>query len=198
MKITLGGPPGAGKGTVGRLLAAHYGYEFISGGDLFRKAAAARGMSMEDFDAYMKEHPEARVDHEIDGLQVEIGKTQDNFVLESRLAWYFVPQSIKIKIDGELDERIRRIANVASTDRIAYTQDSFEETKRKTLKRFNDHQAKIMEIYGIPDLLANEHFDIIIDSTGVSPEGVTHMTINAIEDYVAKHPEAGGAATRHN
>ncbi|MBP9668672.1 MAG: nucleoside monophosphate kinase [Candidatus Pacebacteria bacterium] len=189
MKITLGGPPGAGKGTVGRLLAAHYGYEFISGGDLFRKAAAARGMTMEAFDAYMKEHPEARVDHEIDGLQVDIGKHQDNFILESRLAWHFVPHSIKIKIDGELDERIRRIANVSSVDRIAYTQDDFEETKRKTLKRFNDHQEKIKEIYGIADLVADEHFDIVIDSTGVSPEGVAQKTITAIEAFLVQHPE---------
>ncbi len=190
MKITLGGPPGAGKGTVGRLLAAHYGYEFISGGDLFRKAAAARGMTMEAFDTYMKEHPEARIDHEIDGLQVDIGKHQDNFVLESRLAWHFAPQSIKIKIDGELDERIRRIANVSSVDRIAYTQDDFEETKRKTLKRFSDHQAKILELYGIADLVADEHFDIIIDSTGISAEEVAKKTVAAIESYVAEHPEA--------
>ncbi len=196
MKITLGGPPGAGKGTVGRLVAAHYGYEFISGGDLFRKAAAARGMTMEAFDTYMKEHPEARIDHEIDGLQVDIGKHQDNFVLESRLAWHFAPQSIKIKIDGELDERIRRISKVSSVDRIAYTQDDFDETKRKTLKRFSDHQAKILELYGIADLVADEHFDIVIDSTGISAEGVAKKTIEAIETYVAEHPEKRGADAR--
>ncbi len=196
MKITLGGPPGAGKGTVGRLVAAHYGYEFISGGDLFRKAAAARGMTMEAFDTFMKEHPEARIDHEIDGLQVDIGKHQDNFVLESRLAWHFAPQSIKIKIDGELDERIRRISNVSSVDRIAYTQDDFEETKRKTLKRFKDHQEKILELYGIADLVADEHFDIVIDSTGISAEGVAKKTIEAIETYVSEHPEKRGADAR--
>lgn len=189
MKITVGGPPGAGKGTVGRMIATHYGYDFVSGGDLFRKAAQENGMTMEEFDAYTKSNPEARPDARIDGMQEQMGKEQDNFVLESRLAWHFVPNSIKIKIDGAEDERIQRIAQVISKDRIAYTQDSFEETKKKTLKRFQDHQAKITELYGIKDLAADEHFDIVIDSTGIPADRVAEKAIEAIEIFVTEHPE---------
>lgn len=181
MKITLGGPPGAGKGTVGRMLAEHYGLRFVSGGDLFRKAAAEHGMSMDEFDVYTKEHPEARVDAQIDGFQCDMGEREDGFLLESRLAWYLVPQSIKIKIDGDLDERIRRIAGVKSEDRIAYTQDDFEETKRKTIARFEAHKAKIREIYGIDDLIADEHFDVVIDSTGIPADEVARRAIAEID-----------------
>lgn len=171
------------------MLAEHYGLKFVSGGDIFRAAAQEQGMTMDEFDVYMKEHPEARVDARIDGLQREMGEQEDSFLLESRLGWYLVPHSIKIKIDGELDERIRRIANVKSEDRIAYTQDSFEETKRKTMQRFEAHKAKIFEIYGIEDLVADEHFDIVIDSTGIPADEVTRRAVEALDAFVLEHPE---------
>lgn len=187
MKITIGGPAGTGKGTSGRMIADHYGYKFVSGGDLFRRAAAERGMTMEEFDAYAKEHESAwQVDKEIDAVQEKMGKEEDDFVLESRLAWYFVPDSIKIKFDCELDERIRRIASVNSTERIAYAQEDFEVTKEKTLKRFADHQARIRELYGIEDLVADEHFDITIDTTHIPADEVARQAITQIEKLKAR------------
>lgn len=186
MKITIGGPAGTGKGTVGRMLAEHYGYEFVSGGDLFRKVAEERGITMEEFDAYMKTHPEAQVDKEIDGIQTSMGEDQDNFVLESHIGWYFVPSAIKVKLDCELDERIRRIAGDGNKDRIAYTKDSFEDTKTKTLKRAKDHQARIVEIYGIKDMYADENFDFIIDTTNIDAKEVTQKIINYIKENHVK------------
>lgn len=183
MQITIGGPPGSGKGTVGRMLAEHYGLTFVSGGDLFRKAAAERNMSMEEFDIYTREHPEARVDAEIDGLQKRMGLEQDNFVLESRLAWFLVPESFKIKIHCEADECARRIAQVSSDERIAYTQDDLETTKEKTRLRFEAHKAKIREIYGIEDLIADEHFDVVVDSTGIPAREVADILITKIDAH---------------
>ena len=73
MKITIGGPAGTGKGTVGRMLAEQYEYEFVSGGDLFRKAAEEHGMTMEKFDEYLTANPEIHIDKEIDGIQTSMG-----------------------------------------------------------------------------------------------------------------------------
>lgn len=182
MQITIGGVAGTGKGTVGRMLAERLGYKFVSGGDLFRKAAEDHGMTMEEFDAYSKEHKDARhVDKEIDQIQIDMGTDDDNFILESRLAWYFIPQSIKIKLDADLDERIRRIAGDTSTDRIAYQQEDFETTKKKTLKRFKDHQEKITELYGIEDMVADEHFDLVVDTTHLTPEEVVEEILTYIK-----------------
>ena len=185
MKITIGGPAGTGKGTVGRMLGEHYGYEFVSGGDLFRKAAEKNGMTMEEFDILMKSDPNARVDEQIDKIQADMSKSSGGFVLESRLGWHFAPNSIKVKVDCELDERIRRITNDDTGHRIAYSQESLAETKVKTLQRAEDHQARITEIYGIKDMIADEHFDFVVDSTSLTAQEVTQKIIDYItENYV--------------
>lgn len=180
MKITIGGLPGSGKGTVGRKLAEALRYKFICGGDLFRKAAEKNNMTMEEFDIYMKENPEKRVDKELDSLQKKLGESESNFVLESRLAWYLVPDSVKIKLNAEEDERIGRISQDDSGNRIAYQKDSFEATREKTLKREQVHQAKIFEIYGIEDMMDDNHFDLVIDTTKLTPDEV----LQEILDYL--------------
>jgi cytidylate kinase len=182
MKITIGGVAGTGKGTVGRMLAEHYGYEFISGGDLFRKAAIERKMTMEEFDAWSSENSDTHVDKEIDAIQIKLGQGDEDFVLESRLAWHFVPGSIKVRLDCNLDERIRRITNDNTGNRIAYTKESFEETKQKTLKRFSDHQAKITELYGIVDMVADENFDFVVDTTHITAKEVADKIIDYINN----------------
>jgi len=182
MRITIGGLPGTGKGTVGRKLAKALSYKFVSGGDLFRKAAKKNEMTMGEFDIYTKNNPEARVDEEIDLFQKEMGKNENNFILESRLAWYLVPNSIKIKFDADEDERMKRISTDDSKRRIAYKRESFEKTKQKTRKRARAHQERIFEIYGIEDMMANNNFDFVIDTTNLTPDEV----FDEIWEYIQK------------
>ncbi len=182
MKITIGGSPGAGKGTVGRKLAKVLNYKFVCGGDMFRKIAEEHNMTMGEFDVYMKENPKARVDEKIDSFQKRMGEEKNNFIMESRLAWYFVPDSLKIKLDADENERIKRISQEDSDSRIAYKQESFEKTKQKTRKRFKIHQEKIFEIYGIKDMIADEHFDIIVDTTDISADEVVDKILGYIKN----------------
>jgi len=181
MQITIGGLPGTGKGTVGRKLAKILGYKFVSGGDMFRKVAAENKMTMEEFDAYTKTHPKARVDEQIDNFQKKLGQEEDNFILESRLAWYFVPDAIKIRLDADENERIRRITKDKDSDRIAYHQDDFEHTKKKTKERQKAHQERITEIYGIKDMMADKNYDFIVDTTNLTPDEVVSKILKFIK-----------------
>ncbi|MGB6501651.1 MAG: AAA family ATPase, partial [Thermoplasmata archaeon] len=62
--VTLGGPPGSGKSTAGRLVAAELGLQLRSAGEMFRAEAVSQGMSLAVFGRYAEAHPE--VDRELD------------------------------------------------------------------------------------------------------------------------------------
>ena len=83
MKITISGMGGVGKGTTASILADELGYEFLSGGDFFRKMAKDLKMTIYEFDEFVKQNPE--YDLKLDHLQKEYGAQNNNFILESRL-----------------------------------------------------------------------------------------------------------------
>ena len=49
MLITISGLPGSGKTTVARLLSRQLGIPHVYAGDMYRKAAEERGMTLEEF-----------------------------------------------------------------------------------------------------------------------------------------------------
>jgi len=182
MKITLGGLGGTGTSTVGKALAKEFGWDFVSGGNMFREAAAENNMTMEEFDAYTKSNLEYRVDEVIDDKLKKYGQENDSFILESKLGWWQVPDSFKILFTADLDERARRIMKGDTEgNRNAYTPDDFETTKQKTVDRNEVHRLRIKEIYGIEDLFSEEHFDYVIDTTNISQQEVIDQLVKLIE-----------------
>lgn len=179
MKITISGLGGTGKSTVAQLLAQRLGYEKMSGGGIFRQMATEQGMTIEEFDQFVTGGDES-FDKKLDKRQEEYGANNDNFVLESRLGWYFVPDAIKIKLECDLDERIRRIAEDESADRTAHTQADFETTKEKTLAR-EETYTRYDDLYGIEQWNADDNFDYIIDTTNINPDQVVEHIIDYLQ-----------------
>ncbi len=177
MKITIGGLSGTGTSTIARMLAEELGYNKYSGGDMQRMNAEEKGMTIEEYDAYLKEHPE--LDNAIEERQKTLGETEDNFILESRIGWSVIPDAFKIKLDCELDERIGRITS-DTKERIAHARDNFETTKEKTIAREATYQVRFNELYNITDWNADEHFDLVIDSTSTSPDEIIKIILAAL------------------
>ena len=55
MLVTVSGPAGSGKTTFAEALAAELGYEYVSGGDIFRSLADERGVSLVEFNRLAEE-----------------------------------------------------------------------------------------------------------------------------------------------
>lgn len=169
-KITIFGLAGTGTSSVGKELAKRLNYSFLSSGQVFRQKAESLGLDLYDFEALCSQKPE--YDKALDQEIATFGKTNDNFVVESRLAWYFIPDSIKIKIICDDSERVKR---VAGRDKI-----SFEEAKTKTEFREGVGAKRYEEYYGLTNFGADENFDLILDSTHWPVEEI----VNKIESLV--------------
>lgn len=169
-KITIFGLAGTGKGTVSKSLAQKLGYNYVAIGDMMRQNAKELGISLAELKQRRLKDPSW--DHKLDEFQTEYGKTHDNFIFESRLPWYFIPDSFKIKLDCKFDERIKRITNRDGS--------SFDEQKEITLNREKTDQELYQKLYDIENIADDEHFDLIVDTTGKTIQQIVAEILKAL------------------
>ncbi len=172
VKISIFGLAGTGTTSVGKLVANRLKLEFIYSGNIFREMATQRGLDLYKFGKLCEKDPS--IDKELDKKIEQIGKNKDDFIIDSRLAWYFIPKSIKIKLICENEIRFKRVSD---RDLI-----SIEDAKNKTIQRENSEKIRYYNYYKIKDYCEDKHFDLIIDSTNLSIEEVSRK----IEVFIMK------------
>ncbi|MFH1533138.1 MAG: (d)CMP kinase [Pseudomonadota bacterium] len=158
--VTVGGLPGSGTTTTCILLEQRTGLSHVNIGTIFRTMATERGMSLNEFGAYVVSHPE--VDRELDARQVEIARG-GGVLLEGRLSGYMVGEAgldvLRVWLDAA--EEIRH-ARVARREGI-----SLAAARTITEERERDEKARYLDFYGF-DLYDTSIYDLIID-TGRTP-----------------------------
>ena len=157
MQITISGLPGSGTTTISRLLSEFYELELISSGEIFRRMAKEKGMTLSEFGALAEKDPS--IDLAIDKNQRAIIRSQDNLVLESRLAGHMaagVPNVLKIWIKAPLPVRVKRIQRREKSV-------SFDEEFKKTVLREKSEALRYINYYNI-DIGDLSIYDIVIDS----------------------------------
>ena len=177
MIITLAGYPGAGKSTVGKLLAQELGYNRYSMGDLQRRLAAENGMTLEEWNA--AEEEDDTHDRMIEDYQTKLGKEEDNFIVDGRLSWFAIPHSLKIFLNVDPDEGARRIFEHAQEGARPNqkTFESADEVKKASKERIASENKRYMAYYGVTyDNF--ENFDLVIDTTDIPPEEVVRQIID--------------------
>ncbi|MFZ2498635.1 (d)CMP kinase [Methanosarcina sp.] len=157
MQITVSGLPGSGTSTISRLLAEYYELELISSGEVFRRIAKEKGMSLSEFGTMAEKDPS--IDLAIDKNQRDIIRSQDNLILESRLAGHMasgVPNVLKIWIKAPLAVRVKRIQKREKAL-------SFDEEYKKTVLREKSEALRYINYYNI-DIGDLSIYDIVVDS----------------------------------
>ncbi len=132
MIITVSGKAGSGKSTVSKLLAKKLGLKHYSSGDFMRQMAKERGVTLAEL-SKQAEQDKGAIDKEIDERQKELGKKENNFVIDGRLSAFFIPNAdFKVFLDCDDDVRAKRILG---DDRGTENTNGLKETEEKIKKR---------------------------------------------------------------
>ena len=162
--ITIAGTVGSGKSTAAKLLAKKLGYKHYSMGDFQREIAEERGISL--LELSKMEERDRSIDEEVDQRQIKLGREEDNFVIDSRLGFHFISNSVKIFLDASFEERAKRIL----ADKIRKEHNvNLENTKKNMKVRKTSEQKRYKKYYNL-DPYDKKHYDLIVDTTSISAE----------------------------
>lgn len=180
MIITFSGTKGAGKSTVADIVAEKLGYKRYSMGDLRGKMAQERGMTIDEWNAHGEQNEETDVP--VDEYQRKLGETEDNFVIDGRVSWHFIPHSFKVFLQVDPEEGARRIFEHAKAggrkDEKKYS--SLEEVQEAGEVMKKSDSARYMKYYGV-DITDESHYDLVIDTTNIDQHEVARQIIDKIE-----------------
>lgn len=181
VKIAISGELGSGKTVLGKLICEELNFRLISVGVIQRELAEKYGMTNLEFNKYMETHPE--IDHECDNKVVEYGKSESNLILDSRLAWHFVPSAFKLHLLVNINIAGKRVFNdkVRKNESNADIDDTIANIKARKaseIKRFKEQ-------YNVDiDNLSN--YDLAIDTSFLTNEGTYEFLLDKINKWSNK------------
>ena len=179
MKIVLCGKPGSGKSTVARILAKDLHLKAYSSGDMMREIAMKTGFTIEE---YAKVIPK-EIDNYVDERIKKIGQADDDIIIDSRIAFHFIPDAIKIFLEVSWLDGARHIYNnQRASEKPAK---SIDELAERNENRWNADSKRYLNIYKI-DINDRTNYDHYIDTTGKSIPEIIRVTKRALRESRTK------------
>lgn len=186
MLITISGLPGSGKTTVARLLSRRLGVPHVYAGDLYRREAGERALSLEAFNRLAER--DHSIDRALDAKMAEYAR-RGGVVLEGRLAAFIALQekvdALKVWLTASDKMRAQRVSQRENSDSIEVLREN-EERQRSDAKRYR-------EIYGF-DLNDTSIYDLVLDSDHEHPDALAEKILACAADRFGR--EAGRGVQR--
>ncbi|MCL4334187.1 MAG: cytidylate kinase family protein [Candidatus Thermoplasmatota archaeon] len=178
MRITISGPPGSGKTTVAEIVSNRLSYELVTGGKIFRERAKEMNISLAQLGSEAEK--DGRYDRMLDDFLLEILRGKENVIVESRLSGWLCHlngiDAFKVFVDAREDVRLGRIRGSLhyrvgeNGDNVLFQMREREESEWERYKKY----------YGI-DYRDTSIYDLVVDSSNDSAEGVAEVIINGLD-----------------
>lgn len=143
--------------------------ELVSVGDIFRKMANDRCMSLEEFGLLAKS--DERIDRELDEEQKKIAGEKENIILEGRLSGFLVNADLKVWLKAPLEIRAERIAEREKKP--------VSVAMKEASEREECEKDRYLKYYCI-DIRDLSVYDLVIDSSKLKPEDISEIVLKAV------------------
>lgn len=162
--ITIAGDLGGGKSSTAKGITEVLEYKHFSSGDFMREVGLKKNVNL--MERSEQAEKDKSIDKEIDEKIREVGKG-DNLVIDSRLAYHWIPESFKVylKLDPEIaKKRIFEDLNNNPLRKESEGSESEDEIYQKIIKRRESEKKRYKEIYNL-DNTDPKNFDLVVDTS---------------------------------
>lgn len=170
--ITLSGKPGSGKSSTSDKVAEMLSYTRYSSGEMVRAMVKKRKITLADFNKMAAS--DHSLDEEIDEKLRDL-REQKDIVIDSRLGFYWIPESFKVYLDLDMDVATARIYKdtISNEGRSqgAGIAGSIADVQRQVQSRLNAETRRFKAMYGV-NPYKNTNFDLVINTSRHSPQTV--------------------------
>lgn len=183
MIITITGKPCSGKGSVSKIFCQKYNFEYVCTGDMFRELAKSYGYN--DVLEFQKDEVCKNADEIVDSKTTELGKTSidKNIVVDSRLAWHFIPNSYKVFIDIDWPTAGKRLLEANRKNEQAKDLNS---AITKLEDRWKEENSRYLELYNTNNLNP-DNYNLVISSANKTPEEIADIIYENYKNYMQKN-----------
>jgi CMP/dCMP kinase len=182
--ITISGLPGSGKSSTANKVAELLGYQRFSSGDFLRGVAASRGLTIGELLTTAESQQE--IDHEIDSKLAEMGTTENNMVIDSRLAFHWIPTSFKVFLSLDLAIAAQRLYNqIQQEGRTSQHASSIDEVHADIEHRIASDRKRYTALYNL-DYTDPSNYDLIVDSGTNDIATSAQLIIKSYQEWLEK------------
>ncbi len=170
--ITISGKPGSGKSSTADKIAELLGYTRHSSGDMVRNILARQGMTLAEYnEKAIDDHDlDTKIDEHLRNL-----RNKKDIIVDSRLGFYWLPESFKVYLDLDMQVATVRIYKDAVSNNMrtkgGEVANSLDTVSKQVRTRMEAERRRFKELYGV-DPYNPEHFDLVIDTSRHSPQTV--------------------------
>jgi len=168
--VAISGQAASGKTTVAKELANRLGYRFVSIGELFRKVAIERGVSL--IELHKIAERDFSIDRAVDEAAINEAR-KGNAVIEGHLAAWILRDvaDVRVYLKADISTRARRLSSRDGKT----LNDAINEVRI----REESNRRRYLTIYGI-DINDLSIFDLVIDTTYIGAEQVVDLVYNYV------------------
>lgn len=182
--ITVSGKPGSGKSSTSDKIAELLGYTRYSAGDTAREFMHEHGMTLAEFNARAED--DHSLDEAIDEALREL-RDKDDIVIDSRLGFYWIPESFKVYLDLNLDVATARIYKDIDANegrlKSGEVANSMSEVAAHVKKRLENETSRYRSMYGV-NPYDTSHYDLVVDTSRHSPQTVALVVFDTYKRWL--------------